>query len=45
MAYDQAFTERVRGFVFVDATPCDDRILAGWTALAHSFIGALPAKS
>ena len=32
------------GFIFIDAEKCDDRMLSDWIALAHSFVGDLPAK-
>lgn len=35
---------RMRGFVFVDATGCDDSTLDTWIDLAHAFVGELPAK-
>ena len=35
---------RMSGFVFVDATACDDQALNQWIALAQSFVGTLPAK-
>ena len=35
---------RMRGFIFVDAGNCDDRMLGGWIELARSFVAGLPAK-
>ena len=39
------FTGRpLGGFVWVDASACKGRALAGWITLAERFVGALPAK-
>jgi TfoX/Sxy family transcriptional regulator of competence genes len=35
---------RMEGFIWVDPTACDARVLKSWVKLALSYVGALPAK-
>ena len=35
---------RMGGLIFVDEKACDDEALAGWVALALSFVSTLPPK-
>jgi hypothetical protein len=34
----------MEGFIWVDPTACDARVLKSWVKLALSYVGALPAK-